>query len=144
MLASNTINSALVKQMVADNTIKTVAIIGQPGGWTVILKIGHLEKVLSAQLSDTPRIWRSLDRCVAYLKNELNLSCIETLDATHFSHQPVTIAAGNAQQAAAYDQWLKAEIQEAIDDASPTIAHDEVMRDVREIIRQARLKRVSA
>ena len=45
------------------------------------------------------------------------------------------------KDASSYDKWLDAEIQEAIDDTSPTIAHDDVMRDVRAVIRQARVKK---
>lgn len=36
--------------------------------------------------------------------------------------------------AAAYDQWFRAQVQEAIDDPSPSISHDQVMADVRAIL----------
>ena len=39
--------------------------------------------------------------------------------------------------AAAYTKWLKAEVQEAIDDTSPSIPHDEAMRQVRAAIKLA-------
>lgn len=39
--------------------------------------------------------------------------------------------------AAAYTKWLKAEVQEALDDTSPTIPHDEAMRQVRAAIKRA-------
>jgi len=31
----------------------------------------------------------------------------------------------------AYDEWLKAEVLEALDDPSPLVAHDEAMRQIR-------------
>ena len=41
--------------------------------------------------------------------------------------RPYTTAAlKNAHVATAYDKWLKAEVQEAIDDTSPSIPHEEV------------------
>jgi DNA-damage-inducible protein J len=43
-----------------------------------------------------------------------------------------------------YDNWLKAEIQEALDDTSPTIPHDDVIQDIRAMINQARVKHVPA
>ena len=43
----------------------------------------------------------------------------------------------DAHAAAAYTKWLKAEVQEAIDDTSPTIPHDEAMRQVRAAIKLA-------
>jgi hypothetical protein len=36
--------------------------------------------------------------------------------------------------AAAYDQWFRDQVQEAIDDPSPSIPHDQVMADVRAIL----------
>jgi len=36
-----------------------------------------------------------------------------------------------------YTKWLKAEVQEAIDDTSPTVPHEEAMRQVRDAIKPA-------
>ncbi|MDY0329793.1 MAG: hypothetical protein RBR52_04775 [Thiomonas sp.] len=43
------------------------------------------------------------------------------------SRQSRAEAMRSAHQAAAYNQWLAAEIQEALDDPRPSIPHDEVM-----------------
>jgi hypothetical protein len=40
-----------------------------------------------------------------------------------------------AHAAAVYTTWLEAEVQEAIEDTSPTIPHDEAMRRVRATIK---------
>lgn len=40
-----------------------------------------------------------------------------------------------AHAAAAYTKWLKAEVRDALDDTSPTIPHDEAMRQVRAAIK---------
>jgi hypothetical protein len=42
----------------------------------------------------------------------------------------------DAHAAAAYTKWLMAEVQEALDDTSPTIPHDEAMRQVRSAIKE--------
>lgn len=39
-----------------------------------------------------------------------------------------------AHEAAAYNKWLKAEIQKAIDDSRPNVSHDDVMRRMDERI----------
>lgn len=58
--------------------------------------------------------------------------------------QSQTLACGaieamkNADTATAYNKWLTAEVQEAIDDTSPTIPHAEVMHDVRALITRVR------
>ena len=145
MITKNTIDTAIAKHMIEASAIRTAAIIGQPGGWSVLLKVGTTEKALGAQRSDKPRIWKSLDRCVNYLKTELHICRFDMLDATNHSDVPMAGSTKNnasermreAHQSAAYTKWLKAEIQEAIDDTSPTIPHDEAMRQIRATIKLA-------
>ena len=148
MTTKNTIDTAIAKRMVEASAIRTASIIGQPGGWSVMLKIGMTEKALGAQRTDKPRLWKSLDRCVDYLKSELHIARFDMLDATGFSAAPMTGRSKNsasermraAHEAAAYDKWLKAEIQEAIDDPRPSIPHEDVMLHVREKL--AALKKI--
>ena len=145
MITKNTIDTAIAKHMIEASAIQTVAIIGQPGGWSVMLKVGMTEKALGAQRSGKQRIWKSLDRCVNYLKTELHICRFDMLDATNYTDVPMAGSAKNSasermretHQSAAYTKWLKAEIQEAIDDTSPTIPHDEAMRQVRAAIKLA-------
>lgn len=42
-----------------------------------------------------------------------------------------TTALKRAYEAAAYDKWFRAQVQEALDDPRPSIPHDEVMADWR-------------
>lgn len=88
-MSTHTIDTAMAKRMVEASAIRGAAIIGQPGGWSVVLKLGMHEKPLGAQRSDKPRIWRSLDRCVAYLRKELHIARFELLDAINYS--PVSL-----------------------------------------------------
>ena len=64
-----TIDTALAKRLVETSTLIGAAIIGQPGGWSVVLKFDKTEKTLGTQRTDKPRLWRSLDRCIVYLKS---------------------------------------------------------------------------
>ncbi len=151
MTAKTTIDTAIAKRMVEAQAIRTASIIGRPGGWSVMLKVGMLEKALGAQRTDTPRLWKSLDRCVDYLRNELHIARFDMLDATGFSPAAITGSTKNkaaermreAHQAAAYTQWLKAEIQEAIDDPRPGIPNDEVKKHFAKK-REALRKRIAA
>ena len=56
--------TSMAKRMVEASAIRGASIIGQPGGWSVVLKMGLQERPLGAQRSDKPRTWRSLDRAV--------------------------------------------------------------------------------
>ena len=46
------------------------------------------------------------------------------------SRQSRAAAMRKAHEAAAYNEWLATEIQEAIDDPRPSIPHDEVMAEM--------------
>ena len=84
-MRSHTIDSAMAKRMVEASVIHGASIIGQPEGWSVLLKLGTQEKLLGVKRSKRPRMWRNLDRCMGYLKKELHITRFDLLDATHFS-----------------------------------------------------------
>ncbi len=67
-MSTHTIDTAMARRMVEASAIQGASIIGQPGGWSVMLKLGTIEKPLGAQRTDKPRTWRSLDTCMDYLK----------------------------------------------------------------------------
>ena len=123
---TNTINTNMAKRMVEASAIRGASIIGQPGGWSVVLKMGLQERPLGAQRSDTPRTWRSLDRAVAYLKNELQIARFDLLDATNYapaellpgkSRQDASERLRNAHEAAAHDKWFREQVELAIKEA---------------------------
>ena len=64
---THTIDTLLARQMVEAAALRGASIIGQPGGWSVMLKIGKTEKPLGTQRTDKPRTWRSLDSCMTCL-----------------------------------------------------------------------------
>ena len=106
------------------------------------------EKPLGTQRTDKPRTWRSLDTCVDYLKNELHIVRVDLLDASNHSDVGVTKSTRadssermkRAHEAAAYDTWFRAQVQEAIDDPRPSIPHEQVMTDAQAVIDAKRLR----
>ncbi len=72
------------------------------------------DKALGIQRSDKPRMWRSLDRCVEYLKKELHIARFELLDATNYSDVALVGKSRDdaaerlrkAHEAAAHDKWV--------------------------------------
>ena len=83
------IDTAMAKKMVAANAIRSASIIGMPGGWSVVVKYGATECALSAQRSKNVRLWRSLDSCVIYVRNELGISRFDGLDTSNYSEQGI-------------------------------------------------------
>jgi hypothetical protein len=85
------------------------------------------EKHLSAELSDKPQIWSSLDRCVEYLKAELRIVRIELLDATNYRDVARTgksrkDATEVVDEAAAHDEWFQEQVGAAIAQADDPMA----------------------
>ncbi len=113
-MTATTIDTAMAKRLVETAAIQGASIIGQAGGWAVLLKLGKQERPLGVQRGHKPRTWRSLDTCMAYLKNELHIARIDTLDATHHTAAAVPGVSRpdsskrmrEAFEASAYTQWL--------------------------------------
>ena len=136
-MGSHTVDTAMAKRLVASCAIQGASIIGQAGGWSVLLKLGLQEKPLGAQRSDKPRMWRSLDRCVEYLKKELHIARFDLLDATNFSDAPLTgkpredasERLRRAHEAAAHDNWFRQQVEiglaEADDPATEWVSDEE-------------------
>lgn len=153
-MSSHTIDTAMAKRMVEASAIRGASIIGQPGGWSVVLKLGMQEKPLGAQRSDKPRTWRSLDRCVDYLRKELHIARFDLLDATHFSdvalagksRADASARLRNAHEAAAHDKWFREQVEiglaQADDPAAEWVTHDEAnaswARKRAELVKRAR------
>ncbi|MDD4914163.1 MAG: hypothetical protein PHW13_03880 [Methylococcales bacterium] len=130
-----TIDTPNARRLVDAAAIRGAAIVGQPGGWCVMLKIGMKETPLGTQRTDKPRTWSSLDSCMQYLREELHIVKIDGIDASNYSaaaihskrRQDASERMRAAHQAAAYSDWLEKEIQEAIDDPRPSIPHDQIV-----------------
>lgn len=118
-------------------------VVGREGGWGILVKYGMTERALATQRNHQVRIFRKLETLVEYLKGV----GIVRVDVDAVNYDPHSIAAAKrpdraaamkaAHAAAAYTNWLKAEVQVALDDTSPTIPHDEVMRQVRAAVKLA-------
>lgn len=144
-MPNDTIDHSTLSRLAEAGAVKSAHVVGQNGGWGILVKYGVSERALAAQRSHQMRIFRKFETLVSYLKS---------LGVAHFNvdamnYDPVSIkttrhrpdrseAMKSVHQVVAYDKWLKAETQEAIEDTSPLIPHDEVMMDVRAVIAKAR------
>jgi predicted transcriptional regulator len=144
------IDHTTLSRLAGAGAVRSAHAVGQPGGWGITVEYGATESVLAAQRSQQIRIFRKLETLVRYLKSV----GIAHFDVDSENYDPDSVATlrsrpdsaakmKSAHQAVAYDKWLKAEIEESLADTSPTIPHDEVMHDVRAVIKRARMKRAS-
>jgi hypothetical protein len=144
-MSTETIDHTTLSRLAEAGAVRSARIVGQNGGWGILVKYGMTERALAAQRSHQVRIFRKFETLVSYLKG----IGIARFDVDAVNYDPDTLKATrnrpdrseamkSAHEAAAYNKWLKAEVQEAIDDTSPTISHDAVMKDVRAVITNAR------
>lgn len=142
-MTTETIDHTTLTQLAQAGIVRSAHVVGQDGGWGILVKYGMTERALAAQRSRQVRIFRKLETLVEYLKG-VGIPRFD-VDAVNYDPHSATIAKRpdraaalkDAHAAAAYTKWLKAEVQEAIDDTSPTIPHDEAMRQVRAAIKLA-------
>lgn len=112
-----------------------VTLKGQGGGFFVeIATRSGQDAFLVKARSTEPRRFGNPTSALIVLR-DVGIA-VAQLDATNWnpdqkdmtrSRQNRAEAMRGAHEAAAYNQWLAAEIQEAIDDPRPSVPHDEVM-----------------
>ncbi len=112
-----------------------VTLRGQGSGFfmEITTRSGHDAFLVKAR-STSPRRFGSPNSALMVLRT-MGIA-VAQLDATHWNPDQKEVtqnrdsraqAMRQAHEAAAYNQWLATEIQEAIADPRPSVAHDEVM-----------------
>lgn len=129
-----TIDHVTLSRLVEANAVNGASIIGQPGGWGVVIKYGMTERALAAKRGSV-RVFRKFETLVGYLK-EIGVAKYQ-VDATGFDPVALKLTRSNegagvrmkaAHEAAAYDKWFRAQVQEALDDPGPAIPNEAVKK----------------
>lgn len=142
-MTTETIDHTTLTKLAEAGVVRSAHVVGQDGGWGILVKYGMTERALAAQRSHQIRIFRKLETLVEYLKG-VGIPRFD-VDAANYDPHSVSstkrpdraAAMKDAHAAAAYTKWLKAEVQESLDDTSPTVPHDEAMRQIRAAIKLA-------
>lgn len=130
----DTIDHVTLSRLVEANAVNGANIIGQPGGWGVVIKYGMTERALAAKRG-TIRIFRKFETLVGYLKG-IGVAKYQ-VDATGYDPVALKLTRRNeaskdrmkaAHEAAAYDKWFRAEVQASLDDPRPSIPDAEVTK----------------
>lgn len=134
-----TIDHTTLSKLAEAGLVRSAHAVGQAGGWSIRVRDDMSERALATSHGRQVRIFRKLETLANYLK-EVGIPRFD-VDAVNYDPRDAAadraVALKDARQDAAYTKWLKAEIQEAIDDTSPTISHEEAMRLIRGAIKQA-------
>lgn len=133
-MATETIDHSTLSRLVEAGAVRGAHVVGQNGGWAVIVKYGTHERSLAAQRSRQVRLFKRLETLVAYLKG-LGLENFE-VDAANFdpdankthTRPDRAVALKRAHEAAAYDQWFHDQVQASIDDPRPSVPDKDARR----------------
>lgn len=129
-MAAETIDHGTLSRLVEAGAVRGAHIVGQSGGWAVLVKYGMTERPLAAQRSRQVRLFRKFETLVSYLKDV----GIARFDVDAVNYDPTTATAirrpdraealKRAHEAAAHDAWFREQVQASIDDPRPSIPHD--------------------
>lgn len=126
-----TIDHTTLARLVEAGAVRGAHVVGQPGGWAVMVKYGMQERPLATQRSRQVRVFRRLETLVSYLK-DMGLSRFD-VDAANYDQDSATVAKRpngaealkKAHEAAAYDKWFREQVQASIDDPRPSLTNEE-------------------
>jgi hypothetical protein len=116
---TQTIDHTTLTKMAQAGAVRSAHIIGQAGGWGILVKCGMTEHALTAQRSHQVRVFKKLETLVNYLKG-VGIARFE-VDAANYDADSVAthkrpdraIALKTAHQAMAYNQWLEEKVTES-------------------------------
>jgi hypothetical protein len=134
------IDGKAVQSLVDAHAIRGATVLGQRGGWAVLVRYGAYKRVVAAQRSRRPRLWRNLATAAAYVREELGLARFE-VDAQ--AHEPDAAARRRpdqterlrlAHEAAEHDRWFREQVEiglkEADDPKTVWVPHEDVKADM--------------
>ena len=129
---SEYIDDTTFSRMVESGVVHGVHVIGQAGGWTVMVDDGEHKFPLATGNTSVVRVWRRFETLVSYLK-DIGLTQFE-VDAANFERNTASRANTPdpaealkiSHEADAHDKWFREQVQASIDDPRPSVAHEQV------------------
>jgi hypothetical protein len=133
-MTTETIDQKTLTQLVEAGAVRAAHVVGRGNGWTLAAKYGRTERFLSAKRGDV-RVFRKLETLVSFLR-DMGINSFE-VDAAGFDPESIerttrpdrSVALKAAHEAAAYDKWFRAQVQQGLDDPRPRIPNEQVKAD---------------
>ena len=147
--ATKTIDHAALTQLIEAGAIEGADVIGQAGGWAVVVRFGMSERALAARRGAV-RIFRKFETLVAYLK-ALGISQFN-VNATDFDQDALKTRRArpdasermrSAFEAKAHTDWVRAKVADSLADPQPNRAHAQVMAEAQALIDAKRRQHAS-
>ncbi|RWI14082.1 hypothetical protein [Mesorhizobium sp.] len=115
------IDGKAVKSLVDAQAIQGAVVLGQPGGWAVLVRYGAMERAISAQRARRPRLWRNLNTAAAFVREELGVPRFEVdtadydPDAVERKRPDQAERLRRQREAAEHDAWFRSEVGKTLD-----------------------------
>lgn len=137
-----TVKLSTARELVEAGSVRQASIIGQAGGYAVLLRVGMQERALATK-GGAPRLFAGLDAAARVLRDTLGVARFE-VDASGYHAADVlrrrrpdrAAALRELHQAKAYDDWFRGQVEQALKEADdPTtewVAHETVVARMEE------------
>lgn len=119
-MSAETIDHSTLSRLVEAGAVHSAHVVGQTGGWSIVIRYGKTSSPLAAQRSRQVRLFKRMDTLVSYLKDV----GISQFDVDAADYVPETTARPDraealrrAHEAAEYDRWFIEQVDEAIREA---------------------------
>jgi hypothetical protein len=143
--ASQTIDHATLSTLVEAGAVRAAQVVGQPGGWGVVVQYGMTQRTLAAKRG-TVRIFRRFETLAGYLRGlgivtyQVDASRYDALAPRTVRRTDASARLKHAHEAAAYDTWLRRKVGASLaglQDGSNTVIPLEEWERIREQKRRA-------
>lgn len=115
-ITRETIDHATLERLVEAGAVRGANVVGQAGGWGVVIQYGMTERVLAAKRGAV-RIFRKFETLAGYLRDigivRYQVDATQYDPAAHQTERRREDAAERmkrAHEAAAYDDWLRTKV----------------------------------
>jgi hypothetical protein len=139
-VTAETIDHNTLSRLVEAGAVRGIQVVGQPGGWSVLVKYGMAERTLAAQRSRQARVFRRMETLVNYLKDigiqrfDVDAAEYEAEGGKTHSRPDRSQALRRAHEAAAHDKWFREQVEMALKEADDPntdwVSHEVVKQDM--------------
>ncbi|WP_440029714.1 antitoxin PaaA2 family protein [Chromobacterium amazonense] len=131
MATLETIDHTTLSHLIDAGSVRNAQAVGQPGGWSVVVKYGASQHALAASRSKKVRLFKKLETLVAYLAGvgitnfDVDAAGFNPASTQRVQRPDRSAALRRAHQAVAYDTYVREAVQAALDDPTPGVPHEE-------------------
>lgn len=123
-MTSETIDHNTLARLVEAGAVRGANIIGQKGGWGLVIQYGMTERALAAKRGAV-RIFKKLETLVGYLK-DMGIAKFQ-VDATQYDPEVIktersrsdsAVRMRQAHEAAAHNKWFREQVERGVEEAN--------------------------